>query len=83
MRLAAWQVRRARDDLARAFSELPEIDGCDLAAFVKEGGDDVLVVRAFPSLSACSPREHLIVPPSVCYLTKLGSERFRIERTIP
>jgi hypothetical protein len=50
MRLTAWQARRVRDDLARAFSELSEIDGCDLAAFAKKRGDDLLVVRVGPPL---------------------------------
>jgi len=44
MRLAAWQTRRARDDLTRALSELAEIDGCDLAALIKKRGYGVLMV---------------------------------------
>jgi len=50
MRLAAWQARRKRDDLARALSELSEIDGRDLAALLKERGYGVLVARIGPPL---------------------------------
>jgi hypothetical protein len=38
MRSAARQPRCARDDLAGALSELSEIDGRDLAAFLKQRG---------------------------------------------
>jgi hypothetical protein len=44
MWLAARQARRVRDDLARALSELSEIDGCHLATIPKKRGYGVLVV---------------------------------------
>ena len=50
MRLAARQARRVRDDLARALSELSEIDGRHLAAIAKKRGYGVLVVRIGPPL---------------------------------
>src|SRR5215468_3829727 len=50
MRLAAWQARRVRDDLAGALSELSKIDGCDLAAFPKERRYRALVARIGPPL---------------------------------
>jgi len=48
MRSAARQPRCARDDLAGALSELSEIDGRDLAAFLKQRGHHRLGVREQP-----------------------------------
>src|SRR5262249_4794225 len=48
VRPAASRVRCARDDLAGALAELSEIDGRDLAAFLKQRGYDQLGVREGP-----------------------------------
>ena len=48
MRSAARQPRCARDNFAGAFAELSEIDGRDLAAFLKQRGHHQLAVREGP-----------------------------------
>jgi hypothetical protein len=52
MRPAARQLRPARDNLAGAHSETPEINGRDLAALLEQRGDRVPGVRVGPPFVA-------------------------------
>jgi len=47
-RFASRQARPARDDLAGAHAESPEIDGRDLPALLEERGNGVLAARVGP-----------------------------------
>jgi hypothetical protein len=85
MRLAARQTRCARDDIARALSELSEIDGRNLAAFLKQRGYNELGVRDGPPfvpmlffLSLFVRHGNSKASPRALFINEYSSRQFRV-----